>query len=112
MQIHMVSATFPIYGETSDLVSVDYEPNEFSNAVYDCKKRMESMFPFPTEWTIDEQYGCTHYVLVDEKLRIPLGRIWIPENEWLAYHTFIKYVGKMAEQDDDCDDKFYNLDDF
>lgn len=112
MQIHMISATFPIYGETNDLVSVDYTNETFGTTIQKCKERLERMFPFTTEWTANDDFGPMHYVLVDEKTRIPLGRIWVPDNEMLPFHTFVKYVGQMREQEDDCDSKFYDIDDF
>ena len=121
MQIHMISATFPIYGETSDLVSVDYENHEdFEPTLKKCKERLERMFPFATEWA----YECTcqdiaTYTLKDQITQITLGRVCVPEYRWLCAHEILLlqnslrgYVGQMREQEDDCDSKFYDLDDF
>lgn len=114
MQIHMISATFPIYGETSDLVSVDYENHEdFEPTLAKCKERLEQMFQFATEWESgDITNDYAQFILVDERTNIKLARIVVPiEYYEQSFGILVKYVGQMREQEDDCNSKFYDLDD-
>ena len=120
MQIHMISATFPIYGETSDLVSVDYENHEdFEPTLAKCKERLEQMFQFATEWHFEDYYeDLATYTLKDQITQITLARMSVPGYQWLSAHEILleqiglrEYVGQMREQEDDCDSKFYDLDD-
>ena len=115
MQIHMISATFLYYGETSDLVSVDYNDHEdFVPTLKKCKEQLERMFPFATEWHFEDYHeDLVTYTLKDQITQITLGRISVPEHRWIDVHEILlEYVGQMAEQENDCDSKFYDLDDF